>query len=499
MLVTVRLRGPVADPRQRFALARQLGELGASFAELKQELAATLPVVARAIPRAQAALFAQALAAAGVEFTVSPARSASPRAGVTKPWLAAALLAVLLGGGGVAVSLRRRAPMPSPASVPVALPPPPVEPVAAVVEPQDAAVPARPPKRSLESVITSVVALRCAKSVGSGFFVTPSQVLTNAHVLCPEGDSMQVATPSGARGTGRVVRSDDKLDLALLEVSGLTGEPLEVIDATSLRVGEAVSMVGSPQGLDFTAHLGTLSFLGRYRLGVAYLQVDMAVNPGNSGGPIVNESGQVVGVMSMMLTNANNIGLALPINYVLDGTRPVWPDAPVGLRSDGWRALKERVAKEDGLNAAAARDSLSRPSVVRAEWLDEGRLHALVISPHAEGDQRRMEFKLVRGEEVLCEMFQTKTLKWDRVNLAGSRLDPQVREWIQTNRIDENVYWGVIEVQFSSCRKAFEPNRLPLALEVESSGAEFKRISLSPHPTGLKYDVGRTSSLQRWR
>ena len=332
-LVEVRLSGPVLEARERFALARQLADLGLPFSSLKSELEAPSPVVARGLSRTQAAQVGEVLAKAGAPFSLAASGATAPsRARARAPALAiglGVLVVVVIAGAVRARPKRSPAPLPSPPPAALA-----VEQAGAPRADIDAGVEvvARP-ARGLDEVVKSVVSIRCAASMGAGFFVTPTELLTNAHVLCPVADVMKVVTPAGLEGTGVVVRRDDRLDLALVRVSGLTGVPLEVEDATLVKLGDPLWAVGSPRGLDFTVHNGALSFMGRRRLSTAFMQVDMAISPGNSGGPVVNAAGQVVGVMSMVVTNANNIALALPINYALEGSTPVWSDAPPRLRS----------------------------------------------------------------------------------------------------------------------------------------------------------------------
>lgn len=482
VLIEVRLHGPVSEPRARFALARQLAELGLPFSSLKSELEAPTPVLARGLSRAQAAKVGEVLAKAGVPFSLGASGPAAPAGGSSRsPALVAglSLLAIIVIAG--AVVTRRR--QPAPAQLPS--PPAPVV-VAEVAEPTaviDAGAVARArPTRSLDQVVKSVVSLRCAASMGAGFFVSPSELLTNAHVLCPPGDVMKVVTPAGLEGTGEVVRRDDKLDLAMVRVIGLVGEPLEVEDATSVKLGEPLSAVGSPRGLDFTVHNGTLAFMGRRRLSTGFMQVDMSISPGNSGGPVVNAAGEVVGVMSLVMTNANGIALALPINYALEGVRPVWSEAPQRLRSEAWRSLLARIAKESETTASEARVQLSKPGLIKVGWIDQSRILAAVISPEEEASARRLRFELRRADQVLCELFATKTYKWERARL--DRLDARVREWIEENRVAENLYGGIMELQWSSCPAVFERSAGTLTVLLVDGADRLAEATLDRHPRG---------------
>jgi serine protease Do len=163
--------------------------------------------------------------------------------------------------------------------------------------------------------LPSTVSLHCNESIGSGFFVEPELILTNAHVLCPVGEKIQAVLSDGQRLAGETVRSSQAVDLALVKVPGARGKPLPLGDVGDLALGDRIMMIGSPMGLEFTVHEGLVSHLGRVVQGVAYIQLDAKVNPGNSGGPIIDEQGRVVGVITLKQAQAEGIGLAVPINY----------------------------------------------------------------------------------------------------------------------------------------------------------------------------------------
>ena len=158
------------------------------------------------------------------------------------------------------------------------------------------------------------------RSTGSGFVVDESGlIVTNAHVV--EGAAaIQVKLTDGRRFAGRVVGFDRRVDLALIRIDGasnLTVLPLG--DSNRLRVGEFVLALGNPFGLEQTVSFGIVSRKGA-PLAVAapgfdFIQTDAAVNPGNSGGPLVNMAGHVVGVNSMAARNGS-IGFAIPSNLV---------------------------------------------------------------------------------------------------------------------------------------------------------------------------------------
>jgi serine protease Do len=158
------------------------------------------------------------------------------------------------------------------------------------------------------------------RTSGSGFVIDPGGlIVTNAHVV--EGaEWLQVRLADGRRVNGKVIGQDNRVDLALVRVEGVSGlVVLPLGDSNRLRVGEFVLALGHPFGLEQSVSFGIVSRKGA-PLSVAapgfdFIQTDAAINPGNSGGPLVNMAGQVVGVNSMAARNGS-IGFAIPVNLV---------------------------------------------------------------------------------------------------------------------------------------------------------------------------------------
>jgi S1-C subfamily serine protease len=155
---------------------------------------------------------------------------------------------------------------------------------------------------------------------GSGFITRSDGVLlTNAHVV--EGTSeVSVTLPDGRSFTGKVLGTDPLTDVAVVKVvaSGLPVAPLG--DSNTLRPGEWAIAIGNPLGLDNTVTAGIISAIQRTNAvgegqRVPYIQTDAAVNPGNSGGPLINDRGQVIGI-NTAIRQAPGAGLsfAIPIN-----------------------------------------------------------------------------------------------------------------------------------------------------------------------------------------
>jgi serine protease Do len=156
---------------------------------------------------------------------------------------------------------------------------------------------------------------------GSGFIIDAEGfVLTNYHVV--EGaDRVTVTLGDGRAFLATIVGIDPAIDVALLKVQAPTKLPVAVLgDSDSLKVGEWVCAIGNPMGYVHSVTVGVVSFLGRKLIDQsldAFIQTDAAISFGNSGGPLINSSGQVVGMTTAISSQASNIGFAIPISHVI--------------------------------------------------------------------------------------------------------------------------------------------------------------------------------------
>ncbi|GAB4411289.1 MAG: trypsin-like peptidase domain-containing protein [Microscillaceae bacterium] len=171
----------------------------------------------------------------------------------------------------------------------------------------------------IQRIIPCVVKIGTASGSGSGFFLKQQGiVVTNNHVVSGH-KVVSIETQDKARITAKVVFLNPIVDLAFL----LPSKPIDhlpemyVQPAGTLQNMDRVAVLGYPYGMPFTVTDGIVSAVKQQMDGRYYIQTDAAVNPGNSGGPLVNLRGEVVGVTTSKFTNADNVGFAIPVEDLM--------------------------------------------------------------------------------------------------------------------------------------------------------------------------------------
>jgi serine protease Do len=160
-----------------------------------------------------------------------------------------------------------------------------------------------------------------APGSGSGFIIdAEGYILTNNHVI-EAADRITVTLADGRTFRGEVVGADPAIDVALIKIDGAQNLPEAPLgDSNELRVGEWVCAIGNPLGYVHSVTVGVVSFIGRKLFDNSlddYIQTDAAINFGNSGGPLINSRGEVIGINSAISSRATSIGFAVPINQAV--------------------------------------------------------------------------------------------------------------------------------------------------------------------------------------
>jgi S1-C subfamily serine protease len=172
--------------------------------------------------------------------------------------------------------------------------------------------------------------------LGSGLIISDDgYIITNAHVI-EQADEIAVSLPNGETVNASVVGTDPKTDIAVIRITvEIALDAAALGDSDKVRVGEIVIAAGNPFGLSASITSGIVSAKGRGNVGITdyedFIQTDASINQGNSGGPLVNLDGEVIGINTAMLGRNGNIGIgfAIPINLVKDIVEDLRDDGEV--------------------------------------------------------------------------------------------------------------------------------------------------------------------------
>jgi S1-C subfamily serine protease len=193
-----------------------------------------------------------------------------------------------------------------------------------------------------------------ALGYGSGFIISRNgHLLTNEHVL-RNGTQIEVELLNGQKYPAKVLHKDTKNDLALLKINAHDLKPVQMGNSDNVELGEWVIGIGNPYGIGQSIMVGIVSAQRRTIPGAGYpplIQIDAAMNLGNSGGPLFNLEGEVIGINTILLWKSQGIGFATPVNIARDflarKSNPTLKAAsasasgPLGPASDQPRSLQE--------------------------------------------------------------------------------------------------------------------------------------------------------------
>ena len=181
---------------------------------------------------------------------------------------------------------------------------------------------------------------RTQEGQGSGFLISADgYILTNNHVVA-DADKVKVRLSDERELDAKVIGTDDRTDVALVKVDTKDTLPFVKLGSSdAMRVGDWVVAIGNPYGLSHTVTAGIVSAKGRV-IGAGpyddFIQTDASINPGNSGGPLFNLAGEVVGINSAIVRQANSIGFAIPVDLVKSMIEDLKDDGHV---ARGWMGM----------------------------------------------------------------------------------------------------------------------------------------------------------------
>ena len=179
----------------------------------------------------------------------------------------------------------------------------------------------------IEQFQKTIIQIATGGGTGTGFYIKEFDlIVTNAHVVADDAE-VTIAGRAFEKVLSRVWYTDRKHDLAFLQAPSAIDLPeVRLGQYEQMKDGDAVVAIGHPYGLNYTATQGVISKVDRIRDGLKFIQIDAAINPGNSGGPLVNMRGEIIGVNSFIIRGGDNLGFALPVNYLREALLMYFPN-----------------------------------------------------------------------------------------------------------------------------------------------------------------------------
>lgn len=175
----------------------------------------------------------------------------------------------------------------------------------------------------IEEAVKSIVSVRTNSGQGTGFIISEEgYFVTNAHVLADSSGKLDLNIRA-ITNEAKIIEAEflgynGILDVALLKIPG-EYKPLNFENSDKIQIGEKVIAIGNPLGLQFSVSQGIIS--NKHQIGPtgikAYIQTDAALNPGNSGGPLINKQGKVIGMNNFKIKETEGMGFALESNFLI--------------------------------------------------------------------------------------------------------------------------------------------------------------------------------------
>jgi hypothetical protein len=296
----------------------------------------------------------------------------------------------------------------------------------------------------------AVVRIETPGAIGTGFFVQPDTILTNAHVV-QDNTTVTVRRANGAMTTARVETAAPTVDLAVLKVAGPEpNQPLIALGSgRGARQGQEVLALGSPLGLQNTVTRGIVSAV-REVGGVTLVQTDAAINPGNSGGPLVDRSGRAIGINSLGVRSAVAQGLsfAIAVEYASDllaGRAPAAGATPLSTLTQAMQS--GQTTSGEGARARANADTAFERAMAdvaqRADALDDywRRFAAACYQGHIVGSFSRGWFAVLDSRAMPGIVAPGCSVSFEELRQRANGIAAEVRALDERAR-EADVYPG---------------------------------------------------------
>ena len=166
-----------------------------------------------------------------------------------------------------------------------------------------------------EEVYKSAFVVYSGNSLGSGFAIGENCIVTNAHVI-ENVHSITLTSYEGDKYTASLLGIDEDKDIAVLIIKDASFPYLKMANLSTVKIGDDIYAIGAPKGMAYTLTKGTVSAKERIVENESFIQIDAAINEGNSGGPLLNDAGEVLGMNTMKMTDSEGIGLAIPADRI---------------------------------------------------------------------------------------------------------------------------------------------------------------------------------------
>jgi len=171
------------------------------------------------------------------------------------------------------------------------------------------------PQQIAERAVPSVVRIQVATGLGSGFVVSSDgRIVTNLHVIAGAKEATVVLADGRELRQVEILAADEALDLAVLKVPADKLPALSLGDSSRVKVGQRVVAIGHPLGLSNTVSDGLVSGVRALSPQISVLQLSAPISPGSSGGPLIDEHGQVIGVSTLIINQGQNLNFGMPVN-----------------------------------------------------------------------------------------------------------------------------------------------------------------------------------------